>query len=519
MAYKKIEMKVLLAGPGTGKTTNIRGIIDNEFSDAKAILILSFTNATVNDLNESFDSYANVVCKTLHSYALTINPMENVNILHPVEIKALEKLSAKIEIDFNAICEQLKCTTFSNMVSACSSFIKSNPAYIQEVIGQIDLLVVDEFQDFNESEQELVFELSNIANETLILGDDDQSIYGFKDADPDVLISLHNDKNISNIDHEHKCYRCPDCIVDISSALIKENKNRVDKPWNKIGKQGGLYIDQILESNEVNIETLNRINQIRKEGNDTILILSAVKNPLISIMEYLKQNDLPIVDFIGNQIGIDDLQKVWLLRSIYSNNKILNLIFHHINIGQLSRKGFQEIITEGLESNILDNSVLTNLLELGKVEEPFKNYIIDNPALSDYNENHPEYSHLLELLDEDNLQESISKLTRELNPPSEFEDDKVNIMTIHKSKGLGADHVFLLGVVQGIIPNSKRGLDTIEAQRRLLYVAMTRAKKSLHIISQVNWAGQFVNTVNKDEFEYNWKKKTYQGRMSEFIKK
>jgi len=511
-------MKVLLAGPGTGKTTNIRGIIDKEYSDAKSILILSFTNATVNDLNDSFENYDNVKCRTLHSYALSVNPIDNFHILHQVEIKSLEKLSNKIGVDFNIICEQLRCTTFSNMISVCSSFIKSNPAYIQDVIGKIDLLVVDEFQDFNEGEQELVFELAKIAGETLILGDDDQSIYGFKDADPNVLISLHNDVNILNIEHENNCYRCPDCIVDISLALIKANKNRVDKPWNKIGKEGNLYIDQILDSEVVNSEILKRVNAIRHTSEDSILILSPVKNPLFSTMEYLKQNDIPIVDFIGNAISIDDLQKIWLLKSIYSNHKILNLIFYHINIGLLSRKGFQKIIKEGLDSDINDNAVINKLLELNKIEEPFKSYISEPPALLDFNGSHPEFSYLVELIDKDNVQESIGKLTKELTPQAEFEPDKVNIMTIHKSKGLGADHVFLLGVVQGIIPNSKRGLDTIEAQRRLLFVAMTRAKKSLHIISQVNWAGQFVNTVNKDEFKYNWKKKTYQGRMSEFIK-
>jgi len=248
-------------------------------------------------------------------------------------------------------------------------------------------------------------------------------------------------------------------------------------------------------------------------------ISSPVKNPLISTLEYLRQNDIPSVDFIGNAISIDDLQKIWLLRSIYSNNKILNLILYHINIGFLSRKGFQKIIKEGFDSGINDNAVIFKLLDLNKIEDPFKSYISEPPALLDFNESHPEFSYLVELIDEDNIQESISKLTKELSPQAEFEPDKINIMTIHKSKGLGADHVFLLGVVQGIIPNSKRGIDTIEAQRRLLFVAMTRAKKSLHIISQVNWAGRFVNTVNKDEFKYNWKKKTYQGRMSEFIKK
>jgi DNA helicase II / ATP-dependent DNA helicase PcrA len=362
-----------------------------------------------------------------------------------------------------------------------------------------------------------IFELTKLSKESLILGDDDQSIYGFKDADPNAIISLHLDETIDNLDHEHNCYRCPDSIIDICTNLILKNKNRVEKPWKKTGKEGNLFIDQILTENEVNNELVKRIQPILDQGTDSILILSAVKFPLIKTINFLNERHIPIVDFIGTNILIDDLIKIWLLRSVYSENKILHLILYCIHLGLHTRKGFQKVILDGLNSNINHKSVIDQLIQLNKIIAPFDQYIIGKPTIETFLAEQPEYKNLIDHLDIEDFNKSLNTLTKELMPSPEFEKDKVNVMTIHKSKGLGADHVFILGVVQGVLPNSSLGLDTIEAQRRLLYVGMTRAKKSLHIISQVDWAGQFVNTVNKGEFKYNFRSKSYQGRMSKFI--
>jgi len=74
-----------------------------------------------------------------------------------------------------------------------------------------------------------------------------------------------------------------------------------------------------------------------------------------------------------------------------------------------------------------------------------------------------------------------------------------------------------VGLVDGVMPNKIKGLDTIEAQRRLLFVGMTRAKYCLYIISPVEWDGKFVHRLDKSQFKYNYKKKIYCGRASKFI--
>ncbi len=403
------------------------------------------------------------------------------------------------------------------MISACTSFIKNNPAYLLDLFGELDLLIVDEFQDFNQMERDLVFELSKLSTETMILGDDDQSIYGFKDADPEAIINLFNDESIEKLEHENNCYRCPDSVVDISTNVINHNKNRVSKPWNKTGKAGDVYIDQFSTEATINNEVLKRITIILEEGNDSILLLSPMKYPLVSITNYLKEKEIPLVDFIGNAISSEDLERVWVIRSIFSTNQILNVIFLAHTVGLFKRKKFLNIVKEGFQNGINEMSVIQNILDLNVIPDYYKSYILNQPNIGGFLAENPDYDYLFEFIDGEKLQDSLNKLIKNLSNEPEFEKGMVNIMTIHKSKGLGADHVFILGVVQGILPNSTYGIDTIEAQRRLLYVGMTRAKKSLHIISQVNWAGRFVHTVNKDEFKYDYKTKTYKGRMSKFI--
>jgi len=244
-------MKILLAGPGTGKTTKIKQIIADEFPKAEKIKVFSFTNATVKDLTESFRQNESVACSTLHSFALKLNHLPEVHIIYnKVEFKILLSLSTKLEIDFPTICEFVRCITFDGMIASCVSFIKANPAYAEDKMGKLYLLLVDEFPDFNPNGPKLVMLVSQLATETIILGDDDQSIYGFKDADPDGIIALYNDASIEKIPHENICYRCPDEVVDYCVKLLQRNKKRVEKEWTKSKKKDKIYFNKFLNPHQ-----------------------------------------------------------------------------------------------------------------------------------------------------------------------------------------------------------------------------------------------------------------------------
>ncbi|MDO8549841.1 MAG: 3'-5' exonuclease, partial [Ignavibacteria bacterium] len=129
----------------------------------------------------------------------------------------------------------------------------------------------------------------------------------------------------------------------------------------------------------------------------------------------------------------------------------------------------------------------------------------------------PDFLLFQEHIDLDNLGSSVDNLEKFIRPKITFDPSTVNIMSIHKSKGLQADYVFIYGLIDGIIPNVTDGIDSIEAYRRLLFVGMTRAKKRLYLISTVEWEGKYVNKVDKSQFRFNGRKKKWYGRTSRFI--
>ena len=510
-------MRILLASPGTGKTTKIKSIIDSEYSEASNLLVLSFTNATINDLNISFKDYKNVSCHTLHQFALIINHLPQNHILSDPEIKHLNNFAKKISSDFYTLCQHLQCMTFDMMIESSIEFIKKNPAYADEKIGKIDLLIIDEFQDFNELERNLVFLISEYADQIVVLGDDDQSIYDFKNADPEALIELYNDGSSKKIEHEHICHRCPDLVVDSCATLISKNIIRVNKDWNKSNKPGELSVLQASGQNKVCQFILETIAEIRESTpQDTFLILSHFRIAANAVIASLIENEVEIVNFWKPKIDIDQLYLIWWLRAIYSRYRLLNLIFILCEHRQFTPKVIYEF-----KEYFKDTTKLHTLVELiisYKCMAAYQELIKSPPSFEELIARFPEFKMFEGFVDVENIEESTTNIMRRINEPTHFEKTKVNIMSIHKSKGLQADNVFILGLTEGLLPNRSQGTDTIEAQRRLLYVGMTRAQKRLWLISNVYWKTCDILGSKADKTQFKFQGRNHLiGKISSFI--
>ena len=119
-------MKLLLAGPGTGKTTKVKEFISS-CSDPSKVLVLSFTNATIEDLLESFREAGIAVneknCMTLHRYALRLNYQKNLHILDGNEEKILTSYSKGFKVGFGDLCRTLECITFEQMIVQTKDYI------------------------------------------------------------------------------------------------------------------------------------------------------------------------------------------------------------------------------------------------------------------------------------------------------------------------------------------------------------------------------------------------------------
>ena len=127
----------------------------------------------------------------------------------------------------------------------------------------------------------------------------------------------------------------------------------------------------------------------------------------------------------------------------------------------------------------MTETAIKEIIDLGYLQ-PFANYILNTPTLDDFFSGHADFEFAKEFIDKDDIEGSISKLVSKVTLKRNLKG-KINFMSIHKSKGLQAEYVFISGLVSGILPNETKGIDTIEAQRRLLFVGLTKSFKGTNI--------------------------------------
>jgi len=505
-------MKILLAGPGTGKTSKIKSIIKQK-KDSSKVLVLSFTNATVKDLQIKLSDLGVTEknCMTLHKFAVKYNHDKSRHILVPLETEELAKIAKQTEIDFDYLCDFLDCTTFDQIIQRFVDYAKANPTYLKEKLSDFEALIVDEYQDFNPNEQKLIDILMENITDCVVLGDDDQCIYDFKDASIEKIISFYEDKNNEIIEHEHKCYRCPDKIVEHATFLIKNNKKRIDKKWEKNGNPGEIIYRQCNTAQEAAsfvVEEIKKILQTNPE--ETILVLSPVSFAVEEIISKLNESKIEHTNCFQNRSEDDLTQKVWELRYLFGEQKYLNLVLLGYRLLSNRKKFYETFKKQSEQGQSIEEMFLL-------LKRALSNEVCNNQC-SNVEEalEHDYFSSLKDLYDQSEGTIENDKLANMLRP-EEFEEKNIRIMSIHKSKGLDADHVFMVGLIEGILPNKKQGSDSIEAQRRRFYVGMTRAKKNLYLICNVKVPGKNVWTVNKEDFIFDKYNRVWNGKASSYI--
>ncbi len=507
-------MKILLAWPWTGKTTKIKEFLEEKWDISKC-LIISFTNATVNDLQKSLSSIwvSGKNCMSLHKFAIKFNHDRERHILIQQEIEILKQVSKMVWVEFDTLCNLLNSTTFWQMIDRFSDFAKTNPLYLKKLLSWFNTLIVDEYQDFNSSEQKLIDLLINTIEDSIILWDDDQCIYDFKDADADKIISFYENTSNDKLEHENKCYRCPDCVVEHSTNLILNNKKRVNKKWEKTGKDGEIIYKQLMNFDDVDLFIINEIENIFKiTPQANIMILTPVWFAIKSMVDILSEKWIKYKNHFFDKIPFEIIWKSWELKSIFWNHKYLNLLFLWYYLLD-NRKNFYNLLKKHF-----DNGMNYDELFLLLNKKIPKELLIKFEDIEDFfkEDRYMIIKDLFENSNWDSIEEKLENIIRN-EEISNDEENFIDIMSIYKSKWLWADIVFIVWLIEWILPNKKIWLDSIEFQRRLLFVWMTRAKKKLYLLSNINVPWRYVNTVNKNDFKYNFKTKQYLGKSSSFI--
>lgn len=442
------------------------------------------------------------------------------------EYYEIYRLYEKRKYEYNSL-------DFDDLIEKVLDIFRKDQQVLEYYQQKFEYVFVDEYQDTNASQYELIKYFGGYHNNVIVVGDADQSIYSFRGADISNILNFEKDFNDAKVIKLEQNYRSTSNILNTANSLIINNIERKDKNlWtaNDTGDEV-IYKNNSVESEEskfvvdeikklVNlgyaysdIAVLYRTNAQSRPFEETLMknlidykVIGGLKfydrKEIKDLVSYLKvivnpKDDVALKRIINEpKRGIGD-KSVEQMGKIASDNNIsiLELItnptYEQLLSDRLKKLAFKfynplkEIFENALKYTITDliNEVLDKSGYLKVLESSYSvedRARIDNinefiSAASEYEENNPDDT-IYDYLENLSL---ISELEK-----TEDRDNSVTLMTMHAAKGLEFPIVFVVGMDEGLFPG-KRSIDegNVEEERRLFYVAITRAREKLYLTS------------------------------------
>ena len=387
---------------------------------------------------------------------------------------------------------------------------------------KLNYIMVDEAQDFNGTNWNIINTLSAIYNNLFIVGDPDQAIYEWRGANPNLFLEFKPDTDII-LDMN---YRSTPNILDIANSVIKNNKKRIEKNLFTTKEKGNIVVhyhgkNDVEESDWI----ANQILHIKESGYDysDCAILYRASYLSRSIEQALLKKQIKYVVWGGIRFFERKEIKDALayLRLVANKDELSLRRIVNVPSRRFGKAAMEKVLTISNDKNVSlydalkmfavesDNEAIRNFVQLvDEAELAKKNYTISD--LLDYLLNHSGY---MEMLRTDSDEDRLENLEELLNSIKYYEqinrDDDVSLeaylqdialytnadykndgptaklMTIHQAKGLEFPFVFICGLTEGIFPSHRsireRKENALEEERRLMYVAITRAEKGLFL--------------------------------------
>lgn len=457
----------------------------------------------------------------IQDIAAEIGKVKNNRI--PLEEFVSEKCSAdafrNIYRNYEQHRKELKKIDFDDMLVLCYELFRSRPDVLAQWQKKFRYVLIDEFQDINRIQYDVIRMLAQPENNLFVVGDDDQAIYGFRGADSELMLGFGKDFPNAKQILLGMNYRSTANIVQNSLKLIENNVERYSKKL-EANREGGscLHIQEVKDPVEEAEYVLEEIQKCKENGikEEEIAILFRVHTDARAVVEAMVERKIPFQmkehlpniyehfiakdimayfrlatgkrrrqDFLqvmnrpkrylgrdsvsGSQVSFEDMRKFycdkdWMIDRIDQfewNVKMLMKMAPYAAIQYIRKRiGYDDFLKEYAFTHQINRSDLNEVL--AEIEEAAK-------AFSSVEE---WFAHVEEYT------ETLKVKEKERNRPR----PGVRLMTIHASKGLEFKQVFLIAANEGRIPYQKAKTDKeIEEERRLFYVAMTRAKDFLKI--------------------------------------
>lgn len=438
------------------------------------------------------------------------NSMADLSYLKKSQIKNVEK----IYYTYENFKKDNSYIDFDDMQTIALRLLNEHPNLLKSVKNKYKYIQLDEGQDTSLLQFKIIEKIIYPEDNLIVVADDDQSIYSFRAAEPDYLLnfkSIFPDSKIITMDENH---RSQANIVNVSNDFIRQNKKRYEK---------NLFTNKKATSkvhNNYAKDSMDAFSYILKniETNKTNAILYRNNISSLNLVSFLMDAEIDFAinngsrDFFDSKILKDMINIINFANDFY-NVELFTEIYYMVKT-YLSREEVEKLVLKPKNYKVfdylheyIDDEKAYGLLRKEKEFKNLRNMSLDKQFAYIYKTmGYREYIKMFSnkyyevVINKDLYMESMINFSNGLKNLDEFYSkievfekilnrrNKSNIIlsTIHKSKGLEYDNVFIVDLVKGEFPmifdfTSKN--DQLEEERRMFYVAMTRARENLHLIS------------------------------------
>ena len=426
--------------------------------------------------------------------------------------------------------KELKKFDFDDMLVQCYALFRKKPEILQGWQKRFQYILIDEFQDINRVQYEVIRMLAAPRYNLFVVGDDDQSIYGFRGAKPELMLYMKQEFPSLRTISLTVNYRSTEFITGAAARVILHNDTRFYKRVQSFrGRGQNVHVQEVLDEQEeaqyVTEEIQKKLDQGIKPGEIAVLFRAAVQARMIS--EILSEHRIPFEmrDYVTNfyrHFIVKDMM-AYLQLAAGKRDRSLFLTICNRPLRYLARNSMEnrQVNFEDLRKFYCDKDWMLDIIDQFDVDvrmmknmapyaaiQYMRKKIGYDDFLKEYAEKHQiSWKQLMDVMAEleersknfksyDEWEIHIAKYTQELEEQQAKarkikgeRENKVQLMTIHSAKGLEFEDVFVIHANEGEIPHQKaEKKDEIEEERRLFYVALTRAKNNLCIsyITQKN---------------------------------
>lgn len=417
------------------------------------------------------------------------------------------------------------CADFADLICRVSELLDGAPDVKKEINNRYRLILVDEYQDSNGAQFQLLKAIAGTKTQVVVVGDDDQSIYRFRGAELKNILNFPNDYPGTRTIKLEENYRSTKNILRIASSVISHNKERHEKTIFTNNPEGSLPTLLVSENAKGEAEIVaNRIALDRSWSSTAILYRTNAQSrdfeteltrnripyQVIGALRFYEREEvkdvLAVLSYLLNPKDLVSFKRIINkpARGIgpTSVDKILSLssdAYEALNKA-VDGKFLTKKVAEGAASFLAFSKQALELIDKNESAVSIMNYIIEGSGLKAHYaaeedetikrsrlENLSELVNAVESLEGGragltSFLENVTLDNTVIGDRDLRDEEGVKLMTMHTTKGLEFDRVFVTGLEDGLIPGSgDLGSEDIEEERRIFYVAVTRARKELFL--------------------------------------